>query len=257
MKKIVKEHIAVCIDLIGFRAALESDKDDEKIINMLQYFKSCEQPEKKELGSDGGTHMGTFTPKITYETDYIKISLSENDIQPFDRSHLIFEIINTVSRIMVSALMHDFLARGGVMYGKVYSLNEWDFDLAFADAFKLEAIAELPMVILHEQLVVDHARVQQLEFLVKTKINGKYFFWIDFIKFAFTSNAYKDEDIKELINHVNLLIAKNIIKPELSEKERVKWLWFKDYFERSVSKYERLKMQKKENEERVKDFYNF
>ena len=124
------------------------------------------------------------------------------------------------------------------MKGKVYSINEFNFDLAFADALKLEATAKLPIVILPEELS-NHARSQPHEFMRKTRINGKYYFWIDFLKFTF--KFYSPAEIEDLTTHLNLLIEENLLSPELNEIERAKWLWFKDYYEQKKNIYEARK----------------
>ncbi|HLF67560.1 MAG TPA: hypothetical protein VI522_08090, partial [Gammaproteobacteria bacterium] len=106
--KTYKEHIVACIDLLGFKVALESDKDDARIINMLQYFKSCERREQTiETSTNGGTHTAAFSPKIIAQSDQLEISFTDIP-QPFDLSNAIFAIIQTVSQITITALKHGF-----------------------------------------------------------------------------------------------------------------------------------------------------
>jgi hypothetical protein len=243
MAKTYKEHIVACIDLLGFSAALQSDKDDEEITKILQYFESCKQDQTIDMPTpNGGTYAATFTPKIITQTDQVILSISKENITPFTESNLIFAMVTIISQIAISTLMHGFLFRGGIASGKLYTLcdsdsgTKWNFDLASACAYKLESeYAKYPRIILSKELV-SIAKNQPLLFTDKTESDD--FYYINFLKFLFESGRYTSIAIENFIEKIEILIEENLINPELSEKDRVKWLWFKTYYEREKKVYQ-------------------
>lgn len=245
-----KEHIVAFIDLIGFKHAVDSEKENE-VLDLLRTFSKFARNAFQNITKNGtGEETITIWPAISIFSDSIIISI------PIDASipkEIIIPSLNQwIAKFAFLALEKGFLIRGGVAKGTHYHNDDEHivFGKAYLKSQKLESeLANYPRVIVSKEVYNffssnENIFLHDFDGMITLNYIGAGFGLIR----AGILHDQSHRNIKNTISIFDKIISENIAKLTLLDdkaKELSKWTWFNQH-------YTKIKNSEEEQLEKIK-----
>lgn len=216
-----KDHIVAFIDLLGFKEAIKSGKQND-ILELLTKF-AAQKKFTSAIHAYG--ELQTFDFDIHAFSDNIVISYPLNKSE--DLQITLFALTNFISYLAAISLQKGFLIRGGLAIGHLYCESGVLFGDALIEAYKMESeIANYPRVIISDNISDD--------LLLSRKIDKDGLRILDIYNYLLNSvvtpgDTYRIEVNKQM-DIFDKIIETNLKKLKNNQKAYSKWIWFKAHY---------------------------
>lgn len=238
-----EEHIVAFIDLLGFKDAVNANRQVE-ILKLLQLFIKLRNEESK-INSIKFEKQETYniSPAISVFSDNIVISLPvKNELPNHVEFGTFFAMARCIELIAAKALEKGFLIRGGIAQGNLYHQGGIIFGDALLEAIKLESsVAVYPRVLISAEVLKSHktAKMPRYHVIDYDGLSMLHYgpgLFIEGIMGIPQSEEYK-LNLKNRISDYDTIITNNLKALETNLRVYSKWAWFSRYYEKIKTGY--------------------
>lgn len=221
------------LDILGFKNLIGLSCGDAPPISVDEICAILDLPDpaKEEqiiLGRIGdisnSDHQSTaFSDSILVTTDATEQGL--------------IHILHHVAKIGFYLAKLGVLYRGGITRGLAYHDEQHAFGPAIIEAYNIEQNAIFPRVLLSNTVVeAGNAADEPVNSIFKRLVHtdsdeGVFVNYLRVLRMAADADSAIPNDLLELQNHIRNNIKKQFQRFEAGTKERVKWAWFRSYFD--------------------------
>ncbi len=228
-----EDRFVAFVDILGFKDLIKRTYGPNKSVDPSQIREALQVPDPVEremvvvgrIGdiADSGHRMAAFSDCVVITTDP-----SENGL---------IHILHHIAKIGFRLIQLGFLCRGGVSRGLVYHQNEMVFGPALIDAYRLEQSANMPRVILQEEVMNMGLSVESPVHKIFRKFtrkdnDGKYYVnTLRVIRQIMDTESGPPDEIREMCNRIERHLLNELarLSKDIHKKEKVEW--FKNYFD--------------------------
>jgi len=219
-----EDRFVAFVDILGFEDLIKMSVGPGRLVNLSQIKKALQVPDPAEqemlvLGrigdiADSGHRMVSFSDSVVITT------------KPTEQG--LMYMLHHIAKVGFHLIQLGFLCRGGVSRGLIYHQKEMVFGPALISAYRLEQSAEMPRVILDEDVasigLSAEPPVDKIFGRFTRKDNdGKHFVnTLRVIRMVMDTESGPPDDIKEMCNRIENHLVSELERLSDDEQKRKK-----------------------------------
>ena len=227
-----KRYVAF-LDILGFKDLVGLSCIDKPPISVDEICAILDLPEPADEGQILLGRVGDISNsdhRSTAFSDSILITTAATD-------QGLMHLLHHVAKIGFYLAKLGVLYRGGITRGLAYHDEQHAFGPAIIEAYSIEQNAIFPRVLLSNTVVEAGKSAAEpvntiFSRLVHTDSDeGVFVNYLRVLRAAADADSAMPQDLIELQNRVRRNIEKQLQRFPAGTKERVKWVWFRSYFD--------------------------